>query len=1233
MIKELMKEIKNRNKKKSINITLGVIIGYILTSGIVYSEEIPLKKKVIYDEEIKWLWPFEKGSGNTGGEELPSEPEVIPPKKDEIPWEHDPDGIVEDGLEQDSIDMYTGILKREWNKEEKKWKVVGLQDENGDGIADIYNPDGDFDGDGIENKYDKNWALNNENQNNHFLSSNGLGYVDSGNIIKILNKNDWNADELEEYLYHDNKEVFNEGLKGMSENIQFKKINDLKEYNKNYNSKETIDSEEEIKEKLNFLGNEHLTSYNKVPASSTQKDKIEFNDYGSTKNSQIIETKSNGKSLDSAILINKGTIEGNKRTTQASGAVRTGQIVQAARTVKIEESEIVNYGIIRTKIDYDDSFYGQHGGASNGNLINYGIISLEIKSNSNTGDYGGIGQLLGTRNADGKWKAYNYGIIKINNRSGGVTIGQETVNREKNSGKSENELYNYGKILLYSYGDLNTSGSSTDWGVSNSNAGQQLLFQNAEESIGKVYNYSQIELTDQPLKSKGTEVWRYNYGQYAGGYSDSESIKYEIYNYGKVKINSLIGGDQIKESYSYGQYGFLNGSNSKSSIFNYGTLNVGVLNNSQGINSYGQFLNINNGTISIDKNEMYNYGDIEVNGTGETIGQFIRTWSSKAYFDSFMNNYGIIKAEGKGLVSGQFMRGKNGTANNYGQIRVKGETQDTTGMKITDGAKGFNYGIIEVDNKDLTIENMGTGMWADGKDSEAFNYGSIVVTGLTGTVENGMDTAYMRATNGGKVYNYGWLELKDSLEALTIGEGVNSSTKAGYRSAGDFDLKGEMKIMAETGKGDIYSKENFITAGGNGKEGNISGLENLTSSGVYEISTIERKGDNGENVIDLVMNKTKNIENLEKDSNTRRMIKELKLDNAVYGKDSEFAKSNKEFSEMISRKVPEGESLENLLGFEYANLNGQIVESGKVLLENQEKVMNADRTYLSGQFNKENNFDAVIINPQNESKIGIFHLNSDKDLDSHASGTYRYDLESTTLILQNNKNYMIGMNYSKLDYKNKNSNMKKTSVFAGHNYTKSLGDISEYRNYLNGTLTFNSMDRNGKRDNFKSYTLNMRNEYVRELDIKGLTYSEFTAGLKTTVFGHEKIKEHGADLTSDRNIEVKEKIGISNEVNLGILMNKSYELGENKGKNNFGISTYLEYKKELMPIEDWRDEFTIGTGSYTKYNKPVKEHDLGVGLVVISARYEIKDELSGTLSFSADTLGDTMTTFKIEYKF
>ena len=1229
MIKELMKEIKNRNKKKSINITLGVIIGYILTGGIVYSEEIPLKKKAIYDEEIKWLWPFEKGSGkkklgeNINGEELPPEPEVIPPKKDEIPWEHDPDGIVEDGLEQDSIDMYTGILKREWNKEEKKWKVVGLQDENGDGIADIYNPDGDFDGDGIENKYDKNWALNDGKQNDHFISSNGLGYVDSGNIIKILNKNDWNSDEIKSHLYSEGQQnLYKNGMKNL-EDIDIKTITKLNKYNEEYNKENKIvnssDNVGNFENKLKEIGQNKLDEYNNFTGG---EDNLLFN------NVLNETTEQNLREKDNIQTVNKGKINFTR--------VNPGQLGAKSNNFKA-----YNYGEIIGRIDMDSSgipvsndSIGQKGMAESNYLYNYGLIDVEIKKE---GVYiGSVGQIIDNNMSYSKSvdnEIINYGYIKSVNTGGGVATGQDALAMDG----LKIVLINSGKIYAEVNGDKSGSNGQTITGQGVHGSATKLngiLDINAD-----IYNYNDIKLV---LKQgdDGINRTHYLYGQKATialvpPQNETAYMNTQLYNYGNIKIEDLDG--KLGESgILCGQYAeTLNqgvdaeNRTAQNNIYNYG--NIDIISKGATI-SYGQRTSIKYNSINIKENQLYNYGKINIFSNNKNYGQILTTWSSKEYFKSDIYNYGVIVSEGKETI-GQSIKGYKGTTNNYGQIRVKGETQDTAGMKITDGAKGFNYGIIEVDNKDLTIENMGTGMWADGKDSEAFNYGSIVVTGLTGTVENGMDTAYMRATNGGKVYNYGWLELKDSLEALTIGEGVNSSTKAGYRSAGDFDLKGEMKIMAETGKGDIYSKENFITAGGNGKEGNISGLENLTSSGVYEISTIERKGDNGENVIDLVMNKTKNIENLEKDSNTRRMIKELKLDNAVYGKDSEFAKSNKEFSEMISRKVSEGESLENLLGFEYANLNGQIVESGKVLLENQEKVMNADRTYLSGQFNKENNFDAVIINPQNESKIGIFHLNSDKDLDSHASGTYRYDLESTTLILQNNKNYMIGMNYSKLDYKNRNSDMKKTSVFAGHNYTKSLGDISEYRNYLNGTLTFNSMDRNGKRDNFKSYTLNMRNEYVRELDIKGLTYSEFTAGLKTTVFGHEKIKEHGADLTSDRNIEVKEKIGISNEVNLGVLMNKSYELGENKGKNNFGISTYLEYKKELMPIEDWRDEFTIGTGSYTKYNKPVKEHDLGVGLVVISARYEIKDELSGTLSFSADTLGDTMTTFKIEYKF
>lgn len=1058
-----------------------------------------------------------------------------------------------------------------------------------------------------------------------------LGYVDSGSIVRVLKENDWNADKIKNYLYSKGQlDLYKNGIKNL-EDTDIKTITKLEKYNEEYNKENKIvnssDNVGNFENKLKEIEQNKLDEYNNfIPIADLVNGDGKgnyINEISEIVSGQESTYKDKSKNI---LLVNKGKIINDNSLSYGAQATRGGN----------EKVHIYNYGEIETKADSKNSKIGVHSGqhipgnAIFGETYNYGKIKITGIHQSNNS--GVSGQDMSTTDYDSSYlsenksdfSAYNYGVMEIENIGGGNVSGQSRYAMIKKGGDFNytGNLYNYGIIITSNNGD--NVGISTNYST---NEGQTSSGANIRNNL---YNYGEINLKNAVFNSDKSRS-RINVGQSASGFSLGYAAT-EMYNYGNISIKgeSKKGTSDLTVSENnYGQYSKPRNDGSaafevKGTVINYGEIRI--KSNFENSLSWGQISTTSNEDIK--ENSLYNYGNINVDSTIQAIGQSISSTS----VNSQIYNYGIINTEADTSI-GQVGSGTSTSIHNYGQIRVKGETRDTAGIKIIDGAKGFNYGMIEVDNKGLAPENMGTGMWADGKDSKAFNYGSIIVTGLTGTVENGMDTAYMRATNGGKVYNYGWLELKDSLDALTIGEGVSSSTRAGYRSAGDFDLKGEMKIMAETGKGDIYSKENFITAGGNGKEGNISGLENLTSSGVYEIFTTERKGDNGENIVDLVMNKTKNIEDLEKDSNTGRMVKELQLDNAVYGKDSEFAKNNKEFSEMISRKVSEGESLENLLGLEYANLNGQIIESGKVLLENQEKVMNTDRTYLSGQFNKENNFDAVVINPQNESKIGIFHLNSDKDLDSQVSGTYRYELESTTLILQNNKNYMIGMNYSKLDYKNRNSDMKKTSVFAGHNYIKSLSDISEYRNYINGTLTFNTMDRNGKRDDFKSYDLNMRNEYVRELDIEGLTYSEFTAGVKTTVFGHEKIKEHGADLTSDRNIEVKKKIGISNEINLGFLMNKSYEIGENKRKNNFGISTYLGYKKELMPINDWRDEFTIGTGNYAKYNKPVKEHDLGVGLGVVSARYEIKDELSGTLSFSADTLGDTMTTFKIEYKF
>ena len=312
MNEKILGILRRNNKKRGMNVTIAMVIGYLLTGGIVYSQEKIISKKVVYDEEIKWLWPFEKGSsgkrldGNAGGEVSPPEPEIIPPKKDEIPWWHDPDGINEDGVEQDSLDIYTGILNREWNKEKHKWEVVGLQDENGDGIADIYDPDGDFDGDGIENRYDENWASNIRESNPLFETSNGLGYVDLGQLLNILRNNE-NKDEIKNTLYHKNKSNYEEGMNKLNNTL---KISQIEKYNETYNKENIGDNsymnKTKFEEKLENLGELHLKNYNSYTTTVDEENRyISYND-NVIKTSQTLNS-----SKEKLIIVNKGKIETN----------------------------------------------------------------------------------------------------------------------------------------------------------------------------------------------------------------------------------------------------------------------------------------------------------------------------------------------------------------------------------------------------------------------------------------------------------------------------------------------------------------------------------------------------------------------------------------------------------------------------------------------------------------------------------------------------------------------------------------------------------------------------------------------------------------------------------------------------------------------------------------------------------------------------------------------------------
>ena len=717
MNEKILGILRRNNKKRGMNVTIAMVIGYLLTGGIVYSQEKIISKKVVYDEEIKWLWPFEKGSsgkrldGNAGGEVSPPEPEIIPPKKDEIPWWHDPDGINEDGVEQDSLDIYTGILNREWNKEKHKWEVVGLQDENGDGIADIYDPDGDFDGDGIENRYDENWASNIRESNPLFETSNGLGYVDLGQLLNILRNNE-NKDEIKNTLYHKNKSNYEEGMNKLNNTL---KISQIEKYNETYNKENIVDNsyinKTKFEEKLKKLGELHLKNYNSYTTTVDGENRyILYND-NVIKTSQTLNS-----SKEKLIIVNKGKIETNNYV---------GQTI-----VKGKDFEAYNYGEIDVKAGDNESTYmnGQLGSALLKNrLYNYGDIKVDGGEKIN---YEVIGQ--GIRISEGDIsldnRVINYGYItSVAGGNAQVISGQGILG---NPGMLTNgEIYNYGVInteskVTQGYGFSKMYGQKAN-GAKNTKV-PDLRY--------SLYNYGDIKLR----YSNRSDIIITMRGQDVSGMEGHTASK--IYNYGNIDIErSSPGNDRTNLE---GQSATLDnrGTNSDQykgygEIYNYGNINIASTGNTESIGQRSEIRVGNN----IERHNVYNYGLINIVSNGSIHGQAIQGIGENKV-PSLVYNYGIISLSGQN-TKGQTGKGEKAAIHNYGQIRVKGETYDTAGMEVRNGGKGFNYGIIEVDNKGLESINMGTGMWADGNNSEAFNYGSIVVTGLTGVVVNGIDTA------------------------------------------------------------------------------------------------------------------------------------------------------------------------------------------------------------------------------------------------------------------------------------------------------------------------------------------------------------------------------------------------------------------------------------------------------------------------------------------------------------
>lgn len=320
---------------------------------------------------------------------------------------------------------------------------------------------------------------------------------------------------------------------------------------------------------------------------------------------------------------------------------------------------------------------------------------------------------------------------------------------------------------------------------------------------------------------------------------------------------------------------------------------------------------------------------------------------------------------------------------------------------------------------------------------------------------------------------------------------------------------------------------------------------------------------------------------------------------------------------------------------EYANINTQVLNRGTDLLDIQDKLF-ASRSYLSGEYATHDNsgVEAVILN--GNYKIGAFHKNT-KENSKDVYRTIEYNTEDTTLVLSqdnvitNSDNIFAGYQYTKLSYVNGSKNNINSFVM-GYSLNHTFENDFGYNLGINGVYSNNKLDRNeaeglGKSASFDSYSISLKNEFYKNIQIQESTNLNLATGLKTTYFGHDKIREKEGNGFNDAYIN---RAGnFSNE--LYLKANAEYNMQVTE-KFIAKLGTDIGYSKELMNIDDWRDDFTI-LDVEKEYARPVEKHNGGIANAGLYLTLDFADKIETTLAYTFDSNGEGITTGKLTYKF
>lgn len=324
---------------------------------------------------------------------------------------------------------------------------------------------------------------------------------------------------------------------------------------------------------------------------------------------------------------------------------------------------------------------------------------------------------------------------------------------------------------------------------------------------------------------------------------------------------------------------------------------------------------------------------------------------------------------------------------------------------------------------------------------------------------------------------------------------------------------------------------------------------------------------------------------------------------------------------------------------EYANLNAQILDRGTYLVDIQDKLLS--KQYVSGVYTNQSESGTEAVVELNNFKLGAFYRNTKENSDD-VYRTIPYNLKETTLVLSQDNAFMqgdnifIGYQAGKIEYSNKSKNDLNSFVM-GYTFNKEMENDKIYTLALNGIYSNNKVKRNaeegvGRTADFDSYSISMKNQFSKNISFTDMNNLKLRAGLNTTLFGHDGFEENGGIKTIDggkwNNAKVDKSQNISNEIYIKTTLDQKIKLTD---KSNIKLALDLGWKKELMDVDEWKDDFTV-LDVEKQFATPVKKYDGGIGTATVSATFDLIDKLEVGIGYSLETDGESTVTGKVTYK-